>query len=311
MTGRRRNTADSQEAGAVLVIVLWLLAALALAAVTFAATMRTEATIGRNTLVNAQARAAADAGIYRGILALFGGPPERRWQVDGRSYDLRFGDAQVTVSLTSESGKIDLNTAPDELLEGLFRAAGLAPAEALRLVDAIRDWRDEDDTPAVNGAELTDYQDRGLPYGPRNGPFASVEELEQVIGMTHRLYQRVAPALTVFSGRRGIDPTYAPRLALLAVPGMDPDDVEAILATRRQNQYAEPAQPLPLPGDLGDWLISSVGPVYTVRAEAKLPGGATFVREATVWLANEGRVPYWILDWKAGAPAPRDGDSEP
>lgn len=306
-----RFPTDDGETGTVLVIVLWLLAVLALAAITFAGTMRTEATVGHNTVANAQARAAADAGVYRGILALFVRTPNTAWQVDGRGYDLRFGDAQVTISVTSETGKIDLNTAPEELLDGLFRAAGLAPADALSLVDAIVDWRDEDNTPRVNGAEYMDYQNLHLPYRPRNGPFASVDELEQVIGMTHRLYERVAPVLTVFSGKRGIDPMYAPRLALLAVPGMDPDDVEAIVATRRQNQYAEPAQPPPLAGDLGDWLISGVGPVYTVRGEAKLPTGATFVREAKVWLPEQGATPYWILDWKAGAPSPHGDDSGP
>jgi general secretion pathway protein K len=47
------------------------------------------------------------------------------------------------------------------------------------LVDAILDWRDEDDLHLVNGAEDPDYKAAGLPYGAKDGPFDSLEELQQ------------------------------------------------------------------------------------------------------------------------------------
>ena len=35
--------------------------------------------------------------------------------------------------------------------------------------------------------------------GPKNAPFEAVEELEQVLGMTPNLYERVAPYLTTYN----------------------------------------------------------------------------------------------------------------
>ena len=34
----------------------------------------------------------------------------------------------------------------------------------------------------LNGAEDADYEAEGLPYGAKDGPFQSVEELRQVLG---------------------------------------------------------------------------------------------------------------------------------
>ena len=49
------------------------------------------------------------------------------------------------------------------------------------------------------GAGFTDdeYEAAGRNYGAKDGPFDSVEELLQLLGMTPALYQRLAPALTV------------------------------------------------------------------------------------------------------------------
>ena len=68
----------------------------------------------------------------------------------------------------------------------------------------------------------------------KDAPFEAVEELQQVLGMTPAVYRWVAPALTVYSGRRGIDPRVAPREALLALQGIGPEEVESFLATRAE-----------------------------------------------------------------------------
>ena len=74
----------------------------------------------------------------------------------------------------------------------------------------------------VNGAKDQAYRLAGTSYRPRNGPFQSVDELLLVMDMTPALFTRIAPALTVYSGRQFIDPQVAPREALLALRNMDP-----------------------------------------------------------------------------------------
>src|SRR5262249_46653808 len=112
------------------------------------------------------------------------------------------------------------------------------------LVDAIEDFRDPDNERQPDGAEDRDYQTAGLSHGAKDGPFETVEELQQVIGMTSDLYRLVAPALTVDSRRPAVHPAYAPAMVLKAIPGMDPDALNAFLKVRTQEGWGR-AQLLP------------------------------------------------------------------
>ena len=52
----------------------------------------------------------------------------------------------VRVEMRDESGKIDLNSASDALLKGLFQTAGGLDVDAAQaIVDKIGDWKDADD----------------------------------------------------------------------------------------------------------------------------------------------------------------------
>jgi DNA uptake protein ComE-like DNA-binding protein len=58
----------------------------------------------------------------------------------------------------------------------------LVPDISIDTVDAILDWRDDDDEVQGIGAERSFYEGRDLEYIPRNGPFKSIAELELVAG---------------------------------------------------------------------------------------------------------------------------------
>lgn len=327
----------AQSRGMALVVVLWILVLLSLMAASFTKSTRTEINITRNLIDNAKAESAAEAGIYRAVLALLGqtyeevpgtdiaetlaraeaptepipgtgtggelalpttdsgpGQIEEKWRTDGTLYRWRFGDHVVYVSIQDEGGKIDLNTAEDELLRGLFVSVGLDEQQADRMVDRIIDFRDPDDLHRLNGAEDNDYEDAGLPYGTKGAPFEAVEELQQVLGMTYEIYKRVVPALTVHSGKEGIDHRSAPREVLLALPGVDADLVKNMFESRS--------------GGLGEprvlWLEQyqsrSRHIVYAIRAEAQGDNGSVFVREVLVQLVRGNRPSFRFLDWKRG-----------
>src|SRR5476651_2679089 len=93
----------------------------------------------------AQARALAEAGVFLSIPRLLDPTPETQWRPDGKERGIEYGGGAIRVTLQDEGGKIDLNAAPDELLAGLFDVLGVGPDEAARLVDAIADWKDDDD----------------------------------------------------------------------------------------------------------------------------------------------------------------------
>lgn len=333
-----RAAGQENSRGIALVSVLWILALLAIIAGSFTTDSRTNVKLAYNLVENAKARALADAGVNRAILALLGrerqpmlspemealiasrpeleqvldpygetmlrDAGEQRWPADGTVYAWRFGGGEIIISIRDETGKIDLNAAGDELLKGLFLSVGLEEPEAAALVDAIADFRDPDGLRRLNGAEDDEYRDAGFAYGAKDRPFDAVEELRQVMGMSRELYARVAPALTVYSGQSGIDPWTAPRAALLALPGVDSAAVEALLAARAE---AGPAALSELLGT-ADYLSRSRRHVFTLRAEARTAGGGIFVRRAVARINRDLDKFVVFHAWTQGARQVPDQD---
>jgi general secretion pathway protein K len=91
---------------------------------------------------------------------------------------------------------MDLNHAPETRLAALFASAGADQSKARSLADNVADFRDPDNLPHSHGAEAAEYQAAGLAWGPKNAPFQDVEELQQVLGMTPEIYDRVSAHLT-------------------------------------------------------------------------------------------------------------------
>jgi len=100
-----------------------------------------------------------------------------------------FDDEQrCRYGLTDESGKLNLNTAtPEQLARLLGQVATEEDMIVGELVDALIDWRDEDDVPREFGAEADYYGSLDTPYRPKNGNFDTVEELLLVKGFDGRV----------------------------------------------------------------------------------------------------------------------------
>ncbi len=206
--------------GIALLLVLWLVALLAATVGAFALSARTEQLQGQVLARGLETREAARAGIEYAMSRLSDADPQRRWIPDGREYRWRFGDADIALRIVDEQGKVDLDMADAGLLAALLRQLGTEPQDAVRIAGAIVDWRDADAlTQPGGGAEAPDYAAAGRDYGPANLPFESVAEVEQVLGVTPPLYARLAPLVTVYSGRAVPDPAYAPA-AVRAATGL-------------------------------------------------------------------------------------------
>ncbi len=325
-----------REQGVALVAVLWVVTLMAAIAASFVGTTRSESDLAINQVENAKAEALADAGVQRAILAIFQQLEAEEEELDeadeeiaagdaladqagalgeealgggsltsgptlafdGRPYDWAFGGGVVRLSIQAEGGKIDLNGAPEELLQGLFESAGADPAVAQALAASVADFRDSDQERSPAGAEDQDYAAAGLTREAKDAPFTSVAELQQVLGMTRPLYDAVEPALTVYTQSRGIDPEAAPPEALRALPQIGSAQVEAVLSARAAGEedieaYIASAEP---------YLTPIISAVYMIRAEARTAGGAIFIREAVVSLNAIGDLPYSLLAWRRGRP---------
>jgi general secretion pathway protein K len=298
VTVRGAAQAASRQRGIALILVLWVLTLLTIIAGSFAVGSRTETVMTGNSLAFSRAQALADAGVHRAIYELLKqGSDAQHGKGDRRAYQFSMDGAEIHVVILDEAAKIDLNTATDTLLQGLLQSGGIEGDQAAILLEAILDWRDEDDLPRTNGAEIENYRLAGLNYEPSNGPFGTVEELRLVLGMTPELYSRISGALTVHSRLPGINSAIAEQDVLLAIPGASQPAVEEYLALRQAYQ-ADGLEPPPFPM-AGGFESGNTGTVYNLRAKSTLPDGFSYVREAVIRLTGDPRRPHVFLSWAA------------
>ncbi len=285
MTGPRR----SSQRGVALLLVLWACTLLAILLGGYAALARTEGLQARYQFAQTQAHYAAEAGVMRAVYGLQDPLPGHRWVGDGHVYVFHYDHATVKVSAVSENGKVDLNTAAPALLQGLFQAAGVQPTLARTLTRHVVRWRSAPGGAGELDAERAAYTAAGRDYGPRHGPFASIEELQMVLGVTPTIYRTVAPNLTIWSGATTPDAETAPAMVLAAIPGMTPERESSIQATRSRRE-------------LDPRLVTSNGTTHSIRSEATLGDGTRAVVQATIRLqtGQVGEQPYAVLRWKEG-----------
>ncbi len=287
-----------------------MLTLLTVLAASFAYTMRLEVRLAQYSLGSAQARALAEAAVHQAAFELHRELLLRRWPVDGTPQRWEFAGGEVQLNLLDQSGLIDLNLADPRLLDGLLLTAGgiTDPQQRAALVDAIQDWHDTDSEVRLNGAEDDAYEQAGKPYGAKNAPFASVEELQQVLGIDLALYHKLAGALTVFGLQSGVNPLVAPAIVLNALPGADAAAVQQFIALRETTGSASLTQNLP---GVDPLLLSGQSQfVYRLWVRAKTERGGTAALEAVITVPpggigslggdEAGQVPrlFAVLAWQ-------------
>ena len=287
----------SRQSGIALVLVLWVLMLMSIIVGVFAVLARTEALQARFLFDTTAAHYAAEAGLHRSVFEMRNPDIETRWVPDGRPYFIEFGSAVVELRITDESGKIDLNRVDADTLIELFLSRGVDEMAAWRLADAIEDWRDGDDIPRLYGAEIDDYLAAGYPYGPANQNFQSVDELQQVMGVSWDLFRSIEGLLTVHGRGSQINPAFAPAEVLAALPDMDLESARAFVAEREQFHPSDQAALVMPNGQVVS--LQGGGGVYSIRSRATLDNGTWSQLEATVSLGTNTRGrPFRVLRWR-------------
>ena len=293
----RRSRDRARQDGSVTILVLWGVAIVFALLAAAGVTTRTEVLIAHNALAAARVREAADGGTQLGLARLLARRAESRMLFDGKRELWRDGDVTVAISIQDEAGKIDLNQAPFDLLQGLFEAVGRPEAEAMLLACRIVEHR---------GGAPCQTPEGDQPAARRPALFAAPEELAALPGVGDRLYAEVADFVTVASGATAIDPAVAPRTVLLALPGATAALVDAFLAVRESQQELEPESIgfEALPGYA--YLMASPLRDFTVSAVATARDGARYRADLQVRLTGQAIRPYEILAWRTPPLAPAD-----
>jgi general secretion pathway protein K len=284
---------DANRDGFIVVAVLWMLGALATLASIYAVyVINTATAMGVNDQrVQAQGlmTAALELTTYRLTSADADNRPSRG------DFVFRLGRAAVAVDFRSEAGRIDLNSAPKELLAGLFAGLGAKYSDAEYYAERIIGWRTAQD-PDQRNEEASAYRSAGLAYGPRQGPFGHVGEMALVLGLPPFLVERALPFVTVFSGRAEINILAAAPEVVAAVPGMTPDRLYAVLSqVGRGPQNAQFLQRLV--GDQSGITIEA-GKTARVAVRMDFATGRRVRGEAVILLGSEAGEPFRVLSWR-------------
>jgi general secretion pathway protein K len=292
----RRLTRSSGQGrdGFIVVAVLWMLGALATLASIYAVyVINTATAMGVNDdRVQAEGlmTAALELTAYRLTATDADNRPSRG------DFAFRLGRAAVAVDFRSEAGRIDLNSAPKELLAGLFAGLGAKYSDAEYYAERVIGWRTAQD-PDQRNEEASAYRTAGLAYGPRQGPFGHVGELALVLGLPPFLVERALPFVTVFSGRAEINIVAAAPEVVAAVPGMTPDRLYAVLSqVGRGPQNAQFLQRLV--GDQSGITIEA-GKTARVAVRMDFDIGHRVRGEAVILLGtSEAGEPFRVLSWR-------------
>jgi general secretion pathway protein K len=244
---RRRN----DEAGIALVSVLWLLLLLCGLAATVSYIARVDAMLARRALDLARAQAAADAAIANTIARLLDKRPARHPSLNVPEAS-EFDGIPITVTVSKEAGRIDVNAATDELLLAFVRSRGLTEDAASTLVTQLRNW-----------------QETGSQSGARPNPLATIAELQQIPSWREQNLNCWMTSLTVYSGQADI-------VASNATPG-------ALAAVRWMQAHRPEGSQIPevvTPGDSGNQSI--LGDVIRIHAFAT----ASTVSTSSEWIGR-------------------------
>ena len=294
---RRSSTslAHPSERGFVIVAVLWILVALSSLAVIFSVYLSNSARALGATDIDVPSEALVTASLeltaYRLLIA-----DDKERPAQG-SFRFRMDNADAFVSFTSEAARVDLNKASKEMLSNLFEVLGAEPKAASDIADRIVGWRTQAKPNAANDEEAL-YLASGLAYSPRQAPFAHVNELSLVLGVSPAMVERALPFVTVYSKSADVDVLLAQPEVVAALPGMTPEALNDFLKQRP----ALPRDPKAIAAALGPAKGAATLPepkAYRVVTAIRFDNGRRTSTEAVVALGREKeKVPYNVLSWQ-------------
>jgi general secretion pathway protein K len=186
---------NRRESGIALITVLLLLALLTILATAVEALSVSHRRAVERFSEGAREDALADSALRLVLFEFAAQKSNADWTAPRQ---LELFNRTIEVTVERDAGRIDINTVDPKLLFAFFVAGGWNEEHAAAMVARIEDWKDADDIPRNGGAEMGDYTAAVRSYGPRNGPFESVDELRQVLG-AEDFRPELLDSMTVFS----------------------------------------------------------------------------------------------------------------
>jgi general secretion pathway protein K len=321
---------ERDDAGVILIALLWVLAALSVIALSFSRETLVEVAAARNTrdLSDAYyvARAGLEQAVYKVIERRYAAAPQGLEQqalapdpIDLGYYEGTFGGGTFRVEMQDESGKINLNFINEDQLRTLCEVIGIQRPDSDVIVDSVMDWRDADRAHRANGAEDDYYQQLATPYKAKNGRLDTVEELLLVRGVTREYYygyrekaQDGSPGyrfglsryLTVYTNSNRVNVNFAELPVLMAIPGMNANAAQQIYERRKSKPFKTVQEittelPVMLEPTTLPYLSTDAASVFTMTASARMANSKVLRIIRAVVVVGDSREPslHRILYW--------------
>ena len=142
--------------------------------------------------------------------------------VDGQQ--LRLDAGVITLRVTSDAGKADVNGSRATLLAAAYRAAGLTGLRPDVFASRLMDWRAPHD-PASSASPPSSRS--------RHAPFRSLDDLSAIPGIPPEDIIRLRPFLTTFNASGRISASLTPESLLATVVGISGATAREIVKLRR------------------------------------------------------------------------------
>jgi general secretion pathway protein K len=250
---------SASQSGFALVAVIWTLGLITLLGMAVIVGARYRTKTASNYAAVTAAEMAAESAVNLAIATALATTPEQAVNFPLRCR-LPSGE-RATITVEEETGKIDLNTASPTALTRFFTALTGDQSQGGRIAAQIIEFRkpQAQSTPAPK---------------PPEARFTTVMQLDQLDGMSPRLFRSALRHVTVRSGR--------------PEPDMDAASPAMLRLLNVAPKQATGKRGMPTGGSM------------TIRADISAPDGTRFIREALVSLEGGNGRPYVIREWRRG-----------
>ncbi len=326
---------NSRNKASILIMALWSVSFLTTLAVILGFQVRQKLVLVKRLEERDNGRLIAEAGVKRAIAELVGEKEKdfdsltQKWSnnpavfkesaIGGGKFSVSYeiNSGETLYGLTDEESKININSADEQVMERLFRLAGLEESEAQDLAFSIIDWRDVDSLlshPSA-GAEDSYYRMLSLPYEAKDAPFQVLDEVLLVKGASENIFQKIRKYIAIYGNGR-VNINTAGKQVLMAL-GFSDNVADRIIAFRNgkdgaagslDDNYFEntadivakisdganlsQAEQAGINNITGEGLVSVKSANFMVRSRVFM-GRDKFVYEAVAVVTRKGKILYW------------------
>lgn len=297
---------SSRQKGFVLVLTLWMLAIITIAAGYLADRVMHAMELAQGAQKNTQVlldlsetRAEILFRLGTTNLSLYGlgRGPDDSVALDNRPYR---GVGGTIVRLQDNRGLLNLNIVSNDRLHRFLGILDVPADQRGVLMDTLHDYMDADSLKRLNGAEAPEYAAAGLPP-PRNERLSTPFEPRRILawrGLNQLWDNDRLPSLSTTSYSVALNPNTAPWEVLATLPGMTNEVARNIIVQRKLIPFASPdlfAQLSGIPPALLFLQIIML-PSDAVRVTQSAPGLSWALQYNVSLTPNEGNGP-WRIDY--------------